>query len=43
MTQLHSDFIVASAATNLVFWLALGSISALVLSRRLPASVANAA
>ena len=43
MTQLHSDFIVASAATNLVFWLALGLISAILLNRCLPTSPVDAA
>lgn len=42
MQQLHSDFIVASAATNLMFWLVLGLVSAWLLSRRLNAVSAPA-
>jgi len=35
LTQLHADFVVASAFTNLIFWLALGLLSAYLLSRKL--------
>jgi len=35
LTQLHADFVVASAFTNLIFWLVLGLISAYLLNRKL--------
>lgn len=35
LTQLHADFVMASALTNLVFWLVLGLLSAYLLSRKL--------
>jgi len=35
LTQLHADFVLASALTNLAFWLVLGLFSAYLLSRKL--------
>jgi cobalt transporter subunit CbtA len=35
LTQLHADFVMASALANLVFWLVLGLLSAYLLSRKL--------
>jgi len=35
LSQLHADFVVASALTNLIFWLVLGLLSAYLLGRKL--------
>ena len=41
LTQLHADFVMASAMANLVFWLVLGLLSAYLLSRKLLAEDAS--
>lgn len=38
MTQLHAEFVMASALINLVFWLVLGVLSAYLLSRKVLAT-----